>query len=378
MEQFHHFNSPFLQWEQLPTFLLGEYLFYFLSIIGLIHALRNSRLHVLVWIAGFLAGTANDIFFMFLPVVDNFWQAQATIMITARLPLYIPCVYNCFMYFAVISAWQFISHPLVTSSLAGILGLLFYGPYDIIGAKFLWWSWHDSDAPIRARLLGVPIGSSMWILTFVSSFAFILHCTTGKNPNLSLSKSIKSLLICCLLSTPLMLVQMTLIQFIDKDMLPSVVTLVFTLILYSVVIIAGHYWYMKKKSNTKRQIPVLPKNKSHMVASAISFYLLTLVAIMAIGHPEKHVSYGIHQTFGPCDATGTDISGHVRKLFLCSEHLQHDFKVCGISPPKFGDHWYTLCGLDHSNFPLFLSILLAFMLMGSLSFSLLFLKNKNL
>jgi hypothetical protein len=42
----------------------------------------------------FLVGTANDVIFMALPFVDNFWQSQATIMITPRLPLYIPCVYN--------------------------------------------------------------------------------------------------------------------------------------------------------------------------------------------------------------------------------------------------------------------------------------------
>ena len=27
------------------------------------------------------------------------------------------------------------------------------------GAKFLWWTWHDTDAPIRNKLLGVPIGN---------------------------------------------------------------------------------------------------------------------------------------------------------------------------------------------------------------------------
>ena len=34
------------------------------------------------------------------------------------------------------------------------------------GAKFLWWTWHDTDAPIREKLLGAPIGSSSWVITF--------------------------------------------------------------------------------------------------------------------------------------------------------------------------------------------------------------------
>jgi hypothetical protein len=28
-----------------------------------------------------VAGTVNDAFFMYIPIVDNFWQAQASIMI---------------------------------------------------------------------------------------------------------------------------------------------------------------------------------------------------------------------------------------------------------------------------------------------------------
>ena len=34
------------------------------------------------------------------------------------------------------------------------------------GIKFLWWTWHDTDAPIDYRILGVPIGSTVWVITF--------------------------------------------------------------------------------------------------------------------------------------------------------------------------------------------------------------------
>ena len=27
-----------------------------------------------------------------------------------------------------------------------------------LGAKFLWWTWHDTDAPVNIRLLGAPVG----------------------------------------------------------------------------------------------------------------------------------------------------------------------------------------------------------------------------
>ena len=83
----------------------------------------------MLWLSSLVTGTANDAFFMMLPIVDNFWQvslpkkiklnenypndqtfffqSQACIMLTPRMPLYIPCVYVVFMYTSLIGAWRF-------------------------------------------------------------------------------------------------------------------------------------------------------------------------------------------------------------------------------------------------------------------------------
>ena len=145
------FMNPAEKWATQPSFVLGEYLFITLAALAFAHAWRQGeqrRKHVLVWFAALIAGTANDMIFMALPLVDNFWQAQATIMITPRLPLYIPCVYVCFMYFPTVSVWRLGLPPLARAALTGLAGSLFYAPYDIVGAKFSWWTWHDTDAPI--------------------------------------------------------------------------------------------------------------------------------------------------------------------------------------------------------------------------------------
>ena len=99
-----HFTSPLHQWSVLPTFVIGEYLFIAGAIAALVHAQRNGGGFLLIWFAALIAGTANDLIFMTLPLVDNFWQAQATIMLTPRLPLYIPCVYVCFLYYPTVTA----------------------------------------------------------------------------------------------------------------------------------------------------------------------------------------------------------------------------------------------------------------------------------
>ena len=50
------------------------------------------------------------------------------------------------------------------------MGEMIYAPYDLTGIKFLWWTWHDTDAPVSQRILGVPVGSTVWVITFTASF----------------------------------------------------------------------------------------------------------------------------------------------------------------------------------------------------------------
>ncbi len=116
-------------------------------------------------------------------------KSQACIMLTPRMPLYIPCVYVIFMYCGSIAAIR--CRPASVwgeAALAGILAELYYAAYDITGTskkiilpkgitvffyegnKFVWWTWHDTDAPIRVRNLGAPVGSTTWVITFTGIF----------------------------------------------------------------------------------------------------------------------------------------------------------------------------------------------------------------
>ena len=97
------------------------------------------------------------------------------------MPLYISCVYINFMYFGTAAAWHLRLPALAESCAAGLIAELIYAPYDIVGNKFLWWTWHDTDSSIAARIFGVPIGSSMWVVTFSATFAYMFRSTTGQN-----------------------------------------------------------------------------------------------------------------------------------------------------------------------------------------------------
>lgn len=207
--------------------------------------MNQGRVYVTLWLSSLITGSANDAFFMALPLVDNFWQSQACIMLTPRMPLYIPCVYVVFMYTSIIGAWRFNLPLLAQSCLAGLMGEMIYSPYDITGAKFLWWTWHDTDAPIRDRLLGAPIGSSTWVITFSCSFHLIWRLMLsddqvklGSARHLSISGAILKIILSGLFSTPLMMVQMALFQLISGDTqgLPTLRSMLACIVLYVAII----------------------------------------------------------------------------------------------------------------------------------------------
>ena len=124
------------------------------------------------------------------------------------------------------------------------MGEMIYAPYDLTGIKFLWWTWHDTDAPIQHRLHGVPIGSTVWVITFTASFQ--LFVTLTMKSQTSLFKQIIGLVLTSLLSTPVMMLQMAILQLVSLDTqgMPSIRSLIAVLVLYLGVI--GWNWNKRK------------------------------------------------------------------------------------------------------------------------------------
>ena len=50
-------------------------------------------------------------------------------------------------------------------------------PYDIMGIKLLWWTWHDTDPNIYDRMYWVPWNSYYFHASFACSFVWILNFT---------------------------------------------------------------------------------------------------------------------------------------------------------------------------------------------------------
>ncbi|CAE7194784.1 unnamed protein product [Symbiodinium sp. CCMP2592] len=315
------------QLQDHPSFVVAEVLFLILAAFSFLHAICESRdaefrRLKLIWLATFIVGTVNDYIFMLLPVVDNFWQAQAVLMLTPRMPLYIPCVYNAFMYWPTVAAARVFCHrrkcPIAEASLAGLLAALLYAPYDMCGAKFLWWTWHDTDPGVALRWFGVPGGSTAWTLTFTFCFSLLLRwgSDAGWGP-------LRSLALACW-STPLMLVVLNVFTVLgwDRIGMPGPQTVLSTALFFSALCL----WKPALKVWPQRSATLHLCAPEHWsVHFAIVGYFFALILIGLAFSPENQVSTGVHQEFGPCDATDIDLLGLARKRYICRERFPQDY-----------------------------------------------------
>ncbi len=334
------FTSPVSKWATQPSFVVGEYLFMLCALLALFHARAGGRKYVMAWLGALVAGTANDLIFMAMPVVDNFWQAQSTVMLTPRLPLYIPCVYVCFMYYPTVAVWRLGLRPVAAAMATGVVAMVFYGPYDIVGAKFLWWTWHDTDRPIEQRLLGAPIGSSMWVLTFVASFAYLLARVVARDPGVSRGSMLRGIGLVAGLSSLMMVVQITALQQLDHGV-PGPLGLIVAIAVYGAVV--AHGW--------SRRVAATGNPRDRVLHVVVVGYFVVLVAIGALFDPATHVSTSMHQPHGQCYVEAKDIAGFTRYEFLCVQDFDEDFTFgCVDQPLVAGEQWYTVCGRGHRNF----------------------------
>eukprot|EP00164_Ancoracysta_twista_P007185 GFYU01010171.1.p1 GENE.GFYU01010171.1~~GFYU01010171.1.p1 ORF type:complete len:552 (-),score=95.86 GFYU01010171.1:40-1695(-) len=226
----HFVNSIDVRMAENPTIVAGEAIFIAVALLGLVHAVRTK--HVTVWLATIAGGIFCDEFFKLCQLAGNFWQGQALVMLGPRLGIYILAVYNAFVYIPYITSERLSStlSNVTKSALAGLLAGLFYAPFDMVGVKYLWWTWHNTDAGVRARWLYVPYGSTCFTIAFTAAFTLLTRWfleppanTSRKRRRLSASARAVGFAIVTIASTPLMMALMGVAQLIGTDE-PGLVT----------------------------------------------------------------------------------------------------------------------------------------------------------
>lgn len=378
MSLMEHWFEPNLPWhgimpiatmmERQPTLLIGEAAFIMLSVIGFVHARANGPQHMLLWLAALIGGCFNDIFFMVLPFVDNFWHAQCFMMLSPRLPLYILGVYIAFVYYPIAASWRLAKPPLARFAASGLTAGLLYAPFDCTGAKFLWWTWHDTSADVQVRWLGVPFGSTMFTIMQTFGVHVLLHYSALCAPKLSSTRFATSLVLVALLGTPLMMTTMTPFQLLQLKFdpetgqptsLPGRPDLPALLLQTGFLAAAGLASALLAKG--QGPVPFLAKArpKDALLFRCAVAYFASLAAVMALGNPAAVVAEGVHQQSGECHVIDYDLANYSRYKYLCQADFDEDFHFgCAAaraeSHPPTQPTWYTICGKAHSDQGLYL------------------------
>jgi hypothetical protein len=256
-------------------------------------------------------------------------------MISPRMPLYIPAVYVCFLYLPTVTLRRVTAGRWSRSAATGLAAALFYAPYDIIGAKFLWWTWHDTDQPIADRILGAPCSSTLRVVTFVGAFAFLVDHTLRGRDRISAQRAFGGVVKVATCSTLMMMLQMTVFQQVDGGC-PGYGALALGVLVYAVVTARG-----------ETRLGALESDDPWLGAAG-GAYAVAIGLIGAAFDPATHRSTGIHQEVGECYVEQSDITGFTRFEFLCSTDYDEPFTLCAGEPAQ---NWsrYTVCGTPRHN-----------------------------
>jgi protein-S-isoprenylcysteine O-methyltransferase Ste14 len=296
---------------------------------------------VLAWFAALIAGTANDMIFMALPLVDNFWQAQATIMITPRLPLYIPCVYVCFMYFPTVSVWRLGLPPLARAALTGLAAACSTRPTTSSAPSSRGGPGTTATRRSRNRLLGAPIGSTMWVITFTATFAWLLGRVRSTATRRSRARpSRKGLALASRAQHADLMVQMTALQQLDGGIPgPRAAD-------------GDRHLRRDRVAGLRRATPAAAAPAADRVLRGGGAVLRGAGADHGHVRPGTHRNASMHQTYGACHVEATDIAGLTR-YSICAPRTSTRTSPSTASTgrlPAAGSEWYTVCGRPHTDF----------------------------
>jgi len=418
-----HWKSPLEQARVMPTFVACEWYYRALAIATFLHAKKSGKLSL--WFSAWMCGTFNDVFFMFMPFCDNFWQAQASVMLTPRLPLYIVEVYAVILYLSTTAARKFSLPYAQEAALTGLLAHVLYGVYDINGPRFLWWTWHDDDPAVSVRQANAPIGSSVWMLTYTAMHAFLYRWTNDAEarlapfvselalriPQAGIRKLIDRLIdilvkfdgfhdalvkmpailkiffsgACC---TPLFMINMGIAQIfsMDKVGIPGFRTYKLIIGAYMLTL-APFVGTLTAGASQSNKVP----DDARLKAMITGFFAMHL-AIGVFAKPETHVSTGCHQICSDRGEIAKDIMGWKRMEYVepsgPSRFSKNDFEMAStnerdgaccdaagnkIIPPNPGKgnlarEWYSIKGKKHADYMAENRVLLLMALVGTLSY----------
>ncbi|XP_050548863.1 uncharacterized protein LOC126910377 isoform X2 [Daktulosphaira vitifoliae] len=299
-----------------------------------------------LWICITCHGLLIELISYFLPEIDNFWHSQSPIMLFGhRLPLHILLVYPVFYYLAIITAYRKGIKKLSLMLTVGLNVLLLDIPFDMIGVKFIHWTWHDTDPNIFDRVYLVPCTSYFFYMTTSASFTYWFFNKEVTFDEISFKKEIGIFMRTIMLSFPCGVICFSIFYHPLHDIfyISTQTIVIFLIALYNIIV-----KIIKIVQNNDHK-----ENNENMntITIYLVIYYTTFFILSLIGKPENEISTGIHEEIGPCNITvnafNTDL---IKRKYLCIQDYNEEYDFhCIENAPAIFSKIYTICGKAFEN-----------------------------
>ena len=381
------FRSPLEIWAENPTFLLAEVMFFTWAALTMKHALRSGGRFSQLWCAALLHGLVTELLSYTLPDVDNFWHFRGTAMLfNGRLPLYITILYPCFYYTGYAAVSRLKLSLFLEPFAFAISVVLLDVPYDILGVKLLWWTWHDTDPNLYDRTYYVPWTSYMFHLTFASTFLLILNTSRalltygeGEKGEGATSRGgcagFVSVVLAGCLSMPLAVLSQMLPAYNFPHDVYGVHTEVLLWMLLGTYILLA--WIGERTSGSEArssgsESASSRRHRNTEICVVLMVYYVFIGTVLLVARPESYSSTGLHQTLGNCSVIGhtTNVLGQKlpKQAFLCASSYDEPFSLLcanATHPATGGASYYTICGTSFPNIAEYKCIIIAACTLGA-------------
>lgn len=334
-------------WEHEREFLLFDVCALSLSALCLRHALRSTS-QLALYLSILFGGAIIDLTIRKIPQLASFWQAQNWLeLLDYSEPAYILFgMYAIFQYPAISLARNLQLDWVGETAASALFATVVYHPYDIVGAKYVWWLWHRDDPLMVPASMGVPVASTFWTMAYTGALAgaFRVFASTaslqrwGVVRTAALVAPIASLVLMnapfCLFYQPLVLG----LGLSEGDVLNLFRVFCALLTVYAL-------WTKSSRKEDENT------GAGHTLLLAVPMlHFAALAAIVVAFDPAEVRRHGLWQTYGNCDTREIAYFGWLeRSKYNCDEAsgrnaLLWDFR-CLEKLPQLGAQWYTVCPL---------------------------------
>ncbi|XP_041363590.1 uncharacterized protein LOC121379161 [Gigantopelta aegis] len=374
MKWWVQFRKPENIMKHQDTFLYCEILLYVMAFLTLVHAIRNGGRFWWLWVAALFHGLTVECVSYFLPEIDNFWHAQSMVMLIGqRLPFHIVLLYPAFYYIASVAVSHMNLRWWAEPFAVGLSVVLLDVPYDIMGVKLLWWTWHDDDPNIFDRHYWVPWTSYYFHATFAAGFTFVFHGLRSfcSQPHKFQSSGFIPEFIVAVM-TGVLAMPCGMVQFLpvyhplhDLYHIHTEVCVLLLLAAYLLIV------WSADRVRFQEGRPAGSRYKFNEVTLAVFLHYLLYIYLVIKAEPNKIRSLGFHQPVGSCTSEPVAVQtpfGHTlqKQKYLCVEKYSEDYFDfhCVKKPPVINQEWYTICGTPFVNHVEYILVVAAFCVLG--------------